>query len=74
LLAVFQPGNTTTPAACIIAGRKSWNKALLPATSLHAANLMPVSARYFIPPPFSDKFSLELFFREWAEAENNSND
>ena len=63
--------NTATPVACSIAGRKSWNKALLPATSLHAANLMLVSARYFIPPPFSGKFFLELFSGEWTE--NNSN-
>lgn len=41
--------HTANPAACSIAGRKSWNKALLPATSLHAANFMLVSARYFIP-------------------------
>ena len=31
-------------AACSIAGRKSWNKALLPATSLHAVNLFYSSA------------------------------
>lgn len=63
--------HTATPAACSIAGRKSWNKALLPATSLHAVNLMLVSARCFIPPPFSGKFFLELFSGEWTE--NNSN-
>lgn len=53
--------HTATPAACSIAGRKSWNKALLPATSLHAVNLMLVSARYFIPPPFSGKFFWNSF-------------
>ena len=63
--------HTANPAACSIAGRKSWNKTLLSATSLHAANLMLVSARYFIPPPFSGKFFLELFSGEWTE--NNSN-
>ena len=63
--------HTANPAACSIAGRKSWNKKLLSATSLHAANLMLVSARYFIPPPFSGKFFLELFSGEWTE--NNSN-
>ena len=63
--------HTATLVACSIAGRKSWNKALLPATSLHAANFMLVSARYFIPPPFSDNFFLELFSGEWTE--NNSN-
>jgi len=36
--------NTATPVACSIAGRKSWNKALLPATSLHAVNLFYSSA------------------------------
>ena len=41
--------HTATLVACSIAGRKSWNKALLPATSLHTANFMLVSARYFIP-------------------------
>ena len=63
--------HTATLVACSIAGRKSWNKTLLSATSLHAANLMLVSARYFIPPPFSGKFFLELFSGEWTE--NNSN-
>lgn len=53
--------HTANPAACSIAGRKSWNKTLLSATSLHAANLMLVSARYFIPPPFSGKFFWNSF-------------
>ena len=36
--------HTATLVACSIAGRKSWNKALLPATSLHAVNLFYSSA------------------------------